>query len=157
MDLRQRVHKTRKTSPRASTENFAEKMQLPMKDDISDLEKKLGGVGNKRSSQISTTSTIVEAMVFNAPPQRRRTLRHSSKVADLASATTQANRNSLNLSEPSQRRLLRHSKSPDGGQRASFVSATGSRSDGTTLHSIQGQDTEPVIVILLRISSLDGP
>ncbi|KAL9040401.1 MAG: hypothetical protein Q9180_001931 [Flavoplaca navasiana] len=142
MNLRQRVHQRSKTPPRASTEHFAEKIQWPGKDELSDLEKKPGKVDNKRSSQISTTSTIVEAMVINAPPQRRRTLRHSSKVADLASATKQANRNSLSLSERSQRRLLRHSKSPDGGQRASFVSATGARSDGTTLRSIQGQDTQ---------------
>ncbi|KAI4279523.1 MAG: hypothetical protein LQ337_000224 [Flavoplaca oasis] len=147
VNLRQGVHQERKTPPRTSTEHFAEKIQWPRKDGLSDLEKKPGELYNKRSSQISTTSTIVEAMVINAPPQRRRTLRHSSKVADLASATTQANRNSLNLSERSQRRLLRHSKSPDGGQRASFVSATGARSDGTTLRSVQGQDTKSAITL----------
>ncbi|KAL8892700.1 MAG: hypothetical protein Q9215_000449 [Flavoplaca cf. flavocitrina] len=145
MDLQQSVHQERKTPPRASTEHFAEKTQWPRKDELSDLEKKPGQVDNKRSSQISTTSTIVEAMVINAPPQRRRTLRHSSKFADLASATTQVNRNSLNSSERSQRRLLRHSKSPDGGQRASFVSATGAHSDGTTLRSTQGQETKSAI------------
>ncbi|KAL8850508.1 MAG: hypothetical protein Q9221_004556 [Calogaya cf. arnoldii] len=154
LSLRQRVDETRETPPRPSTENFAEKIQWPLQDDLSNLEGKLREVDDKRFSQISATSTIVEAMVFNAPPERRRTLRHSSKVADLASATTQPNRNSLNSSERSHRRLLRHSKSPDGGQRASFASVTGIPSDGTTLPSIRGQDTIPVIVIPQRVSSL---
>lgn len=154
LSLRQRVDQTRKTPPGASTENVAEKIQWPLQDDLSNLEGKLAEVDGKRFSQISATSTVVEAMVFDAPPERRRTLRHSSKVADLASATTQANRNSLSLSERSHRRLLRHSKSPNGGQRASFASVGANPSDGTTLPSYRGQDTIPVIVIPQRISSL---
>lgn len=154
LSLRHSVDHTRKTPTRTSTENCAEKIQWPLKDDLSNFERKLAEVDNKRFSQISGTSTIVEAMVFNAPPERRRTLRHSSKVADLASATTQVDRSSLNLSERSHRRLLRHSKSPNGGQRPSFASATGNPSDGTTLPSIRRQETIPVIVIPQRISSL---
>ncbi|CAO1605552.1 hypothetical protein XANCAGTX0491_009066 [Xanthoria calcicola] len=143
LSLRHSVDHTRKTPTRTSTENSAEKIQWPLKDDLSNFERKLAEVDNKRFSQISGTSTIVEAMVFNAPPERRRTLRHSSKVADLASATTQANRDSQNLSDRSHRRLLRHSKSPNGGQRPSFASVTGDPSDGTTLPSIRRQETIP--------------
>ncbi|KAL8765105.1 MAG: hypothetical protein Q9209_007728 [Squamulea sp. 1 TL-2023] len=151
--LRQRADQTRQTPPRASTENFAEQIQWPWNDDISNLKETLYGLDKKRFSQISATSTIVEAMVYNTPPQRRKTLRHSSKVADLASATAQAKRNSSNLSDRSHRKLLRHSKSPDGGQRASFVSVTGTRSDNIT-SSRREQDVLPVITIPQQISSL---
>ncbi|KAL9000961.1 MAG: hypothetical protein Q9169_000445 [Polycauliona sp. 2 TL-2023] len=143
LSLRQRVDQTRKTPPRASTEDFAEKIQWPLQENLSNLKEKLCEVDNKRSSRISTTSTVVEAMVINAPPQRRRTLRHSSKVADLASATTQADRTSLDSSDRNHRRLLRHLKSPDGGQRASFASANGTRHDGITVASHRGYDTTP--------------
>ncbi|KAL8859096.1 MAG: hypothetical protein Q9178_004359 [Gyalolechia marmorata] len=131
LSLRQRAEQTKKTPPYAPTENSAEKIQWPLQDGISNLQGKLSEVDNKRFSQISTTSTVVEAMVFSTPPQRRKTLRHSSKVADLASATTQANRNPSDQSDGTRRRLLRHSKSPDGGQRASFASVAGIRDDPT--------------------------
>ena len=153
LNLRQRVDQTRKTPPVASTENFAEKVQWPLQDGISNLQGKLSEADYKRFSQVSTTSTVVEAMVFSTPPQRRKTLRHSSKVADLASATTQANRNPSNQSDQTRRRLLRYSKSPDGGQRASFASVAGIRDDPTQ-SSKPNQDVIPVIVIPQRVLSL---
>ncbi|KAL8671271.1 MAG: hypothetical protein Q9168_004240 [Polycauliona sp. 1 TL-2023] len=155
LSLRQRIDQTRKTPPRASTEHFAEKIQWPLQDGLSNIEQKLYEVDNKRLSQISTTSTVVEAMVFNAPPQRRRTLRHSSKVADLASATTQANRNSSTSGDRNHRRLLRHLKSPDGGQRASFVAATDTPDRDTILPLRRVQDTVSVSVIP-RTDSLEA-
>ncbi|KAL8727797.1 MAG: hypothetical protein Q9181_005572 [Wetmoreana brouardii] len=150
--LRQSVDQTRQTPPSASAQDFAKDIQWPLRDDNLNLEEKLREVDNKRSSQISATSTIVEAMVFNTPPRRRKTLRHSSKCADLNSSSKQPKRDSLNVDGTGHRRLLRHLKSPDGGQRASFASG---------LHGVdgaqpfkRGQDVVPVIVIPERISSL---
>ncbi|KAL9591747.1 MAG: hypothetical protein Q9179_007410 [Wetmoreana sp. 5 TL-2023] len=130
--LRSRVDQRRRIPPRASAEDFTKDLQWPLRDDGLNLEEKLREVDNKRSSQISATSTIVEAMVFNTPPRRRKTLRHSSKCADLTASSKQPKRDLLNLDDSGHRRLLRHLKSPDGGQRASFVSG---------MHGIDG--TQP--------------
>ncbi|KAL8812986.1 MAG: hypothetical protein Q9200_000613 [Gallowayella weberi] len=143
LSLRQRVDRARKTPPRALAEGFAEGTRWPLRDDSPTLEEKLREVDNKRISQISSTSTIVEAMVYNTPPQRRKTLRHSSKCADLTSATTQYTNSPLNPNERSQQRHLRHSKFPDAGQRASFASGSGGGGEDETTLSRQRQDVEP--------------
>ncbi|KAL8689511.1 MAG: hypothetical protein Q9218_004835 [Villophora microphyllina] len=151
--LRQRVDENRQqTPPRASMDGFAEAIQWPLQDDGWDLEEKLREVDNKRFSQASGASTIVEAMVFNTPPRRRKTLRHSSKCADLTSGSRQPNRASLNLENQVHRRLSRNVKSPDGGQRTSFVS--GMHGEDSAPLSTRQQDVIPVIVIPERISSL---
>ncbi|KAI4229354.1 MAG: hypothetical protein L6R40_008066 [Gallowayella cf. fulva] len=154
LSLRQRIDQARATPPRASLRDFAEKIQWPLRDDSPTFEEKLREMDNKRFSQLSSASTIVEAMVFNTPPQRRKTLRHSSKFADLSLATTQTNRNSTNINDRNQRRLSRHSKSPDGGQRASFASGPGVGGGDSIVLPRQRQDVVPVIVIPERISSL---
>ncbi|KAL8731855.1 MAG: hypothetical protein Q9166_003139 [cf. Caloplaca sp. 2 TL-2023] len=154
LSLRQRVDQTRQTPSRASTENFAEKTRWSLQEDSFDIEKRLHEVNNKRFSQMSATSTIVEARVINTPPKHRKTLRHSSKFADLTSATTQSQRNSLSLSDRNPRRLLRHVKSPDGGHRASFASVSGISVEDNVVCLRRRQDILPVIVIPQRISSL---
>ncbi|KAL8680538.1 MAG: hypothetical protein Q9186_003289 [Xanthomendoza sp. 1 TL-2023] len=154
--LRQRIDWAKKTSPRASTEDFAEGIRWPLRDASPTLEEKLREVDNKRFSQISSTSTIVEAMVYNTPPQRRQTLRHSSKCADLTSVTTQYTNSPSHLNDRNQRRLLRHSKTPDGGQRASFASGFGGGGEDDTSSFRRWQDVVPVIMSPERVPSLSS-
>ncbi|MCJ1449706.1 hypothetical protein MMC28_000034 [Mycoblastus sanguinarius] len=153
LSLRQRVEQTRRSPPRVSTEKFAEQINWPLKDDHFDLD----DANNKRLSQVSTTSTIVEAMVINSPPRRRQTLRHTGKMTTLNSSDISAscsNPNSLNSNDHSLRRRPRRGKSPDQELRKSFASdspesiipvAVKARSDAT-----------PVIVIPDRRSSLQS-
>ncbi|KAL8963513.1 MAG: hypothetical protein Q9193_000229 [Seirophora villosa] len=122
--LRERVDQNRQTPPRASTEDFAEKIRWPQQGDGFDIEEKLREMDNRRFSQISTTSTTVEAVILSTSPKRRRTLRHSSKYTDLNSASEQSERRLSNSMDHSHRRLSKHARSPDGGQRASFASGT---------------------------------
>lgn len=152
LSLRERVDENKQTPPRASTEDFAEKIRWPLQDDAFDLEEKLREMDNRRFSQISTASTTVEAVIFNTPPKRRRTLRHSSKFTDLNFANVLSERKLSDANDHSYRRLLRHARSPDGGQRASFASGTfgGDR----IMSSRRKQNVIPVIVIPDRSSSL---
>ncbi|KAL8808180.1 MAG: hypothetical protein Q9182_000244 [Xanthomendoza sp. 2 TL-2023] len=143
LSLRQRVDRARKTPPRALADGFAEVTPWPLRDCSPTLEEKLREVDEKRISQISSTSTVVEAMVYNTPPQRRKTLRHSSKCADLTSATTQCTNRSLNPNNRNQQRLLGHSKFPDGGQRASYASGSGGGGEDEITLSRPRQDVVP--------------
>ncbi|KAL8918651.1 MAG: hypothetical protein Q9208_007212 [Pyrenodesmia sp. 3 TL-2023] len=152
LSLRDRISQSRQTPPRVSTEDFAEKIRWPLQDDDIDLEQKLREMENRRFSQISTTSTTVEAVIFNTPPKRRRTLRHSSKFTDLNSANLQSERKLPEVNGHTHRRPLRHARSRSGGQRASIALDT--RGDDRALFPRSKQDVIPVIVIPDRISSL---
>ncbi|KAI4127249.1 MAG: hypothetical protein LQ338_003292 [Usnochroma carphineum] len=152
LTLRGRAENDRQTPPRASTEDCAEKIPWSLRNDSIDLEEKLREVDSKRLSQISTTSTTVEAVILSTPPRRRRTLRHSSKFTDLNSANIQSERKLSTANDHGHRRFPRHSKHPDGGQRTSFLS--GSYGEDRTMSSRSKQDAEPVIVIPDRISAL---
>ena len=147
LSLRQRIKKSRH-NPSPSMERFAEKIDWPLVEDF-DIGDKPYEVENRRVSQISATSTIVEAMVIDTTPQRRRTLRHTSKTSDLKSDSPQANqsnRSSIISNNPSRRRLFRNSKSPDRGQRKS-VATDDSESTSASLVKVQ-QDVLSVIMIL---------
>lgn len=125
--LRERVEESRRSPPNASTERFAEQINWPLKDDVFDLDAEMQGMNDKRMSQASTTSTIVEAMVINSPPRRRQTLRHTSKMLDLNSLdspTQHPNRISTLPNDISTRRRLRKSKSPEQELRKSHASDT---------------------------------
>lgn len=86
----------------------------------------------KRMSGESTASTVVEAIVISTPPQRRRTLRHTSKNFDLRQTTdspsessprVDSNRNSLVSEETPRRGLVhRNSRIPDRRNRDSAES-----------------------------------
>ncbi|KAI4145694.1 MAG: hypothetical protein L6R39_003731 [Caloplaca ligustica] len=154
LSLRERVDQTRQTPPRASTEDFADKIRWPLQGEDLDLEEKLREVDNRRFSQISTTSTTVEAVILNTPPQRRRTLRHSSKFTDLNSASLQSERKVSSANDRGQQRLLRHATNPDGGQRGSSVSGT--NGEGRTISSRRRQDVRSVIVAPNPIPSLSS-
>ena len=127
LSLRQRVEKNRHSLPTASTEKFAEQIHWPLKEDYFDLDTEIRDMNNKRLSQASTTSTVVEAMVIQSPPRRRQTLRHTVKMEDMNSSTPpppSSNRNSLNSNDRSSlRRRLRRSVSPDQELRKSYASA----------------------------------
>ncbi|KAL2049043.1 hypothetical protein ABVK25_010714 [Lepraria finkii] len=153
--LRERVERNRGSSPNASTEKFAEQINWPLKDDQLDLDAELRGMNDKRMSQASTTSTIVEAMVINSPPRRRQTLRHTGKMIDLNSTdspTHQSNRDSSISHDQSVRHRLRKSKSPDQELRKSFASDSPEIISPTIVK--RRQDYTPVIVTPDRQSSL---
>ncbi|KAL8941162.1 MAG: hypothetical protein Q9211_001936 [Gyalolechia sp. 1 TL-2023] len=145
--LRQRIDHDRQTPPRASREEIAERINCSIQNDYSELGRKLHGIDDRRFSHISATSTAVEAAIFSTPPSRRKTLRHSSKFTNLNSAN-------LKCEEDSHRRLLRHTRIPNDGQRASFVSGIHDAYD--SIPPARKQDVIPVIVIPQRTSSLDS-
>lgn len=157
LSLRERVEKSRRSPPHASVERFAEQINWPLKDDVFDLDTDLRDISDKRASQVSTTSTIVEVMVVKSPPRRRQTLRHTGKMIDLSSAdspTPQSNRDSLISQDHSVRRRLRKSKSPEQELRKSFASDTPESASPSIAK--RRQDFAPVIVIPDRRSSLQS-
>ncbi|KAL2041926.1 hypothetical protein N7G274_005114 [Stereocaulon virgatum] len=125
LSLRERVARSRGSPANASTEKFAEQINWPLKNDGFDLDAEVREMNDKRTSQVSTTSTIVEAMVINSPPRRRQTLRHTGKMIDLTSTespTKQSNRDPSISYGQSVRHRLRKSRSPDQELRKSFAS-----------------------------------
>ena len=136
--LRQRLEKAQR-HPSPSTEKFAEEIEWPLDDDGLDLDAKLREIDNRRFSQISATSTVVEAMVIDAKPRRKQTLRHTGKVSDFKSEsprTNPSNSGSIMLDHLSRRRLPRHSISPDRGRRRT-VATDASGSTAATLERTQ--------------------
>ena len=146
LSLRQRIKKSQ-YHPSPSIEKFAEDIHWPLEEDL-DIGDQLHKVDDRRVSQISATSTVVEAMVIDTTPQRRRTLRHTSKTSDLKSDSPQANqsnRSSIISNNASRRRLFQSSKSPDGGQRKS-VATDNSGSTSPSLVKVK-QDVIPVNMV----------
>ena len=157
LSLRERVEQSRRSPPNASMERFAEQINWPLNDDVLELDTDLRDISDKRASQVSTTSTIVEVMVVKSPPRRRQTLRHTGKMIDLSSAespTPQSNRDSLTSQEHIVRRRLRKCKSPDQELRKSFASDTPESASPSIAK--RRQDFAPVIVIPDRRSSLQS-
>ncbi|KAL8834946.1 MAG: hypothetical protein Q9170_003523 [Blastenia crenularia] len=152
LSLRQRVDQNRRTPPRASTEDFAEKIRWPLQDDHLELKEKVCEVDNRRFSQISTTSTTVEAVIYDTPPKRTKTLRHSLKFTNLNSASINSERESQEWNNREHRRLLRYGRTPNRGQRASLVSSM--HGANVPVSFVGKQEVLPVIVIPQRTSSL---
>ena len=152
LSLRERVEKSRHSPPSASTERFAEQIEWP-KDDMGRV--KAREAENRRFSQLSVTSTIVEAMVISTPPQRKRTLRHTGKITAFTlsgSPVTHSNRSSLISNEQSHRQMLRNNKSPDALKRSSIVSDT--QFSATSISSKSQPASIPIITVPERQSSL---
>ncbi|KAL6714158.1 hypothetical protein ACLMJK_008652 [Lecanora helva] len=124
MSLRERVERTRKNPWSASTEKSVSKIDWPLKDDLSELDFGVREINDKRLSEASTNSTVVEAVVIKSPVRRRQTLRRTSKMPDLTTPPPHSNRNSLVSNDTLQRRRLRRSMSPDQELRKSFVSTS---------------------------------
>ncbi len=154
LSLRQRVEKCQQNIS-TSTEKFAEQIDWPIKDEEIDVDDKFREVDNRRFSQISATSTVVEAMVIDTPPQRRKTLRHTGKIRLSSSENPQAihsNRSSMISTGSARRRLPRSSITPERDHRISDASgASGSLS--SSLGRVR-EDTVPVMLIPKRGSSL---
>ena len=156
LSLRQRVEKSRRSLPTAPNESSAEQIQWPLKEDYFDIETELRDMNNKRLSQASTTSTVVEAMVIQSPPRRRQTLRHTVKMEDMNSNTPPppSNRNSINSNERSSLpRRLRRSGSPDNELRKSYASADTPESVGSNPPKVR-QNPVPAIAFPNRLPSL---
>ena len=158
LSLRQRVEKSRRSVPPASTDKSATQIHWPPKEDYFDVDTEFREINNKRLSQASTTSTVVEAMVIQSPPPRRQTLRHTVKMEDMNSSTPPppSNRNSMNSNERSSlRRRLRRSGSPDQELRKSYASADTSESVSSNPAGAQ-QDLVPAIALPDRLSSIQS-
>lgn len=158
LSLRRRVEKSRRSEPMALSQNSAEQIQLPLKEDDFDLDNELREMHEKRLSQASTTSTVVEAMVIQSPPRRRQTLRHTVKMEDMNSSTPPppSNRNSLNSNEHSSlRRRLRRSGSPDQELRKSYASVDTIESVGSNPSKVR-QDHVPAVSLPDRLSSIQS-
>lgn len=154
LSLRQRVEKCQQNlSP--STERFAEQIDWPLRGETIDIDNKLREVDLRRFSQASASSTVVEAMVFDTPPQRRKTLRHTGKIPAANSDNAQAghsNRSSLISTSSVRRRLPRNSVTPEREQRRS--DATDASGSVNSIVSRVRQATVPVIHVPKRGSSL---
>lgn len=154
LSLRQRVEKCQQNlSP--STERFAEQIDWPLRGEAIDIDNKLREVDLRRFSQASASSTIVEAMVIDTPPQRRKTLRHTGKIPTANSDNTQAghsNRSSLISTGSVRRRLPRNSMTPDREQRPSDATDASGSVKSIVLRARQAN--LPVIHVPKRGSSL---
>ena len=158
LSLRQRVEKSRRILPTGSDEKSAEQIHWPLKEDYFDVETGLRDINNKRLSQASTTSTVVEAMVIQSPPRRRQILRHTFKMEDMNSSTppSSSNRNSLNSNERSSlQRRLRRSGSPENELRKSYASTDTPENVGAHPPKAR-QDHVPAIAFPNNISSLQS-
>lgn len=141
LGLGQGVNQDRQSPPHASTKEYAERIRWPFQDDHFDIGRKLRENDDRRFSQISGTSTTVEAAIYSTPPSRRKTLRHSSKFTDLNSANVKSERERHGLEKQSHLPLLRNPRSPKGGQRAPFE--TGIHGADNSIPPVQKQDKIP--------------
>ena len=122
--LRERVQKSRHSPPTASTERFAEQIEWPLQEGI-DIEFKMRQIDNRRHSQMSASSTIIEAMVVDTPLRHQRTLRRTSKNISLRTASSlekSSQRSSSDLDEQPHRLVHRNERLADRGNRSSTVS-----------------------------------
>ncbi|MCJ1437443.1 hypothetical protein MMC27_006830 [Xylographa pallens] len=155
LSLRERIEKNRSSPASLPTEQFAEQIQWPMDMEQADIDAKVRQVDSKRLSQMSATSTVVEAMVIETAPQRRRTLRHTGKNDSLRAASSPvsgSNRSSF-ISDGTRHRLVhRNTKIAERGNRNSPIldSLPNTGSDPTMSRS----QPAPAPVIPQRRSSL---
>ncbi|KAI9869816.1 MAG: hypothetical protein M1830_005062, partial [Pleopsidium flavum] len=155
LSLRDRVENNRHSPASTSTEKFAEEIEWPFTHDDFGLANKLRDVDNRRFSAMSATSTIVEAMVVDTPPQRRRTLRHTGKNIGLTSSGSpvqRSNRSSIVSNEQPHRLVHRNIQIPKRGDRNSFASDTSSSVVSSVVRP--RRESIPVVVIPERRSSL---
>lgn len=116
----------------------------PLDDDMAptrNIDRDLQDVHDKRWSQASTTSTIVEALVIESPPQRRQTLRHTGRMMrlDALNKPKHSNRSSLQSDDHSLRHQLRIASDPDQCLRNHFASDTSqARAQRSALAKLEG-------------------
>ena len=124
LSLRQRVENSRKKKD-LGRENV-EQWHGPLTNDEPEVDAVCVWSDHDRDhrlSQASTASTVVSAMVINSdsPPQRRQTLRRTTKMPDLSSPPQRSKSNTISSNDTPVRRRLRRSTSPEQELRKSFA------------------------------------
>ena len=154
--LRDRVEKNKHSPVTASTEDFAGQIQWPLNDGEIDVDANVRQVDNRRFSQMSSTSTVIEAIVLDTPPQRRRTLRHTNKNICLRGAGSQesgSNRSSLVSNETTRHRLVhRNTKITDKKQQ--IIHSSDSIPSASTIVASDLKSIIPEVLLPQRRSSL---
>ena len=152
--LRERIQKNKHSPPAASIERFAEQIHWPAHDSV-DIDTKMRQIDNRRLSQMSATSTVVEAMVVDTSPRRQHTLRHTNKNASLRTVSLPqdvSNRSSLVSNDSMRQHAPRATLHISGDNRSSTASDTVAITDsGPAKTRLQ---TIPQPVTPLRRSSL---
>jgi hypothetical protein len=157
--LRERVEKQKQSPTSTSVEQFAEQIQWPLDMDKMDIDSRFRQAENRRFSQMSGTSTVIEVKVVDTTPQRRQTLRHMSKNVSLRTAGSQNHSNRSSVvsgstvtGEPKHRLVHRNTRITDRGNRASLASDNTPSVESDT--PSPQTSSVPVAVIPQRRSSL---
>ena len=155
--VRRRAGQRKRSSREEGKEKAVEQDSRPLENNMNDSDAEFQEANDKRLSQASTTSTIVEAMIVESPPQRLQTLRHTGKMMRLGSfhnAQTHSTRSSLQSDDRCLKHQLRNASNPDQGLRKSFASEIAQTTPQRSTKS-KG-DSAPVVVIPDRRSSLQS-
>ena len=127
LSLRNQIGEIQYSPASESIERFAEQIQWPGGFGDRTPDSELQQVDSRRISQMSATSTVIEAVVVTTPTQRRQRLRHSSKNTSLRTASSPlsgSNRSSLVSNET--RPKLHHKRNKlSEGNRMSLNSDSG--------------------------------
>ena len=105
-------------------EGASERLSWPLRTVGRKVEGGRGDVSKNRLSQASHASTVVEAVVIDSAPQRRRTLRHTGRIN--GDGFKEGHKPTASSGPASQHRL-RSVRSPPAGLRQSYVSEPGAR------------------------------
>ena len=150
----------RDAADRTSTEKFAERIAWPAA--VADPESPTTSDIRRFSAMSgrSTNSTVVEAIVIDAPPLRRKTLRHTKKYVGLRDfssdqSTRSSAPNSVVSGELQHRLVHKTSRIPEKRHRSLTSSATASTtSSNKSRKEILRNGGIPVVVIPDRRSSM---
>ena len=144
--LRERIERNRANEDRSSTKKFGEDILWPsgtngfMADDSSPA------VEYRRFSGISTTSTIIEALVLEMPSQNRRTLRRTGKNIALRKGAMSTSRvGSAPETVSASRHRLVHKRSNIDMKRASMAFESSVNPDNGGPSQQEALETIPVI------------
>ncbi|MCJ1476248.1 hypothetical protein MMC13_004914 [Lambiella insularis] len=147
LSLRERLEMLKQSSRSASAERFAEQIEWSLNARELEFEMRTGLVDDRRLSQMSGSSTFVEVFVVEAPPQRRRTLRHTSKNSSLRTTSSpipSSKRSSLISNETRHRLVHRNTRILERGNRDSLpLDSTSAGSDAVV--SLKGPESLPII------------
>lgn len=150
------THKSRNSSLNDSMERSVGSRSQPSQEE-DDLDAKIRQIDNRRLSQMSAASTVVEAIVVDKTPRRQHTLRHTSKnlsLRNVSLTSNDSNRSSVisTLDEPVHRLIHHKKKLSQTGHRYSTMSDNVLTS-GTTFAKDHFQSL-PVEAVPQRRSSL---
>ena len=147
----------RDAADRISTEKFAERMAWPpsVADPESPSVESPTTPDVRRFSEMSarSNSTVVEVMVIDAPPLRRKTLRHTKKYVGLRNFSDQSTSSASVVSDLQHRLVHKTSKIPDRRHRSLASNTTVSTSSSKSRREALKSGAIPVVVIPDRRSS----